>query len=129
MKRSGFETSIDPTLFHITLANENAKVCWNKLPKDYSGTIKIENDYRKLSLFDNNALVLEIQSTILEDRWNTLKSNGIRWKWDDFKPHVTLTYNSPDHLLDIAPYDGPIILGSEIFCENFGCQEYKEFTL
>ena len=129
MKQVGFISSIDPTLFHVTLANETAKLCWNDIPKNYSGMLEIDNINRKLSSFDNNAIVLEISSEKLENRWNDLQNNGTRWKWDNYKPHVTLTYSCPDNLEQIIPYDGPIILGSEIFNENRGCQEYKEFIL
>jgi len=43
--------------------------------------------------------------------------NGGSYDYDEYQPHITITYGDTPLLKDIDPYLGEIILGPEIFQE------------
>lgn len=65
---------------------------------------------------DDNALVLKYDCPELTKRWEEIMAMGAHWTWDDFMPHITLSYNVED--LDIStlpPYTGPIQIAMEFY--------------
>ena len=72
-----------------------------------------------VSLFKNGAIVLEIYSGPLTARWAELHQSALHWKYPDYRPHITITYNLPEgmDLSKIVPFDGVIHLGPEVTTE------------
>jgi hypothetical protein len=43
------------------------------------------------------------------------KDAGASWDYDDFKAHVTISYNSKLDLKTVKPYTGRLVFGYEVF--------------
>ena len=56
-------------------------------------------------------------------------ASGAVWEYDDYNPHITITYGEAP--ADVEPYQGPIVLGPEVFEEiQHGNQDdIEEVTL
>lgn len=82
-------------------------------------TIEIVGGERKvISLGEDGAIVLRFESNLLRERWQYFKDHGASWDYDDYHPHVTVTYQPGNVILRaVQPYDGPIVLGPEEFKE------------
>ena len=116
-QRQGFASCLPKGEMHVTVAFDHRKHDWRDLPLDAERTVDvIDPDERSVELFRNGAVVLEIFSTPLTIRWAELVQAGLHWKYPDYRPHITLTYNMPEgfDLSKIQPFDGKIELGPEI---------------
>lgn len=110
----GFEKTLKPVDFHTTVAYSRAPIDWSLLPVDTT-PIRVKGGIRTVKkLGDKAAVVLSYQSNLLLDRWTQIRSLGASWDWDDYTPHITITYLGADFSLDtVVPYPGPIVLGPE----------------
>lgn len=118
-KSQGFESTLDPTDMHVTIAYSDAPVDWDELGDSF-GTITVKKPMtRAIQLFDGGAVVLTLENADLARRWQEAIDAGASWSYEDYTPHVTLTYGGAEGLLidDMKPFDGDIILGEEIFAE------------
>lgn len=118
MAEQGLESCV--TNMHVTLAFDKKPHNWSDLPPETIDEMVIpESDERTVALFRGGAVVLEVPSIELTARWSELLLCGLYWKWEDYRPHITLTYNLPDGVgvHGIEPYDGRILLGPEILEE------------
>ncbi len=115
-KSQGFKTTL--TDMHVTMAYSKTKLVWPEPSNDRG--IVIGGGDRSLELFGEEgegATVLQFEAPQLEDRWQELKDAGAVWKWPEYRPHITISYDGPDDLDAIEPYDGDIVFGPEIFEE------------
>ncbi len=48
-------------------------------------------------------------------RHESMMQSGASWDFDEFTPHITITLGEVPE--DVEPYQGPIVLGPEIFEE------------
>ena len=64
------------------------------------------------------ARVLLFTNDDLKWRHERIKDAGASWDHSEYQPHITISYDpdAPD-ISTIEPYQGPIILGPEIFQE------------
>ena len=118
-RAQGFQTCTPEQEMHVTVAFDHKKHDWRDLPLDASPTVAvIDPDERAVSLF-KNAVVLEIYSQELTTRWAELHQSALNWKYPDYRPHVTITFNAPEGMdvSRIEPFDGVIHLGPEITSE------------
>jgi uncharacterized protein len=119
-KQQGFATCLPDGDLHVTVAFDKKKHDWRDLPLDAPSSVDVLHpDERKVEEFRNNAIVLEIYSVELFARWAELIQSGLHWKWPDYRPHITITYNMPEHLdvSKVTPFDGVIELGPEVATE------------
>lgn len=66
------------------------------------------------ALGDKGAVVLTFTSSDLQTRWQDFKDQDASWDYEDYHPHITITYQSADlNFDDMEPYKGPIELGPE----------------
>ena len=77
-----------------------------------------EGTFTEFDIFDSDddrALVLKYDCYELHDRWQKIIDKyGATWKWPNFHPHITLSYNIGDmDISNLPPYEGPI----KIICE------------
>jgi uncharacterized protein len=116
----GFASCVPTGDMHITVAFDKKKHDWRELPLQSPETITVlDPNERRVEEFRGGAIVLEVYSTELTTRWAELTQAGLYWKWPDYRPHVTITYNKPA-ILDVSkimPFDGKIELGPEIAVE------------
>lgn len=105
---------------HVTLAHSKAPLEW---PDREVGPLRITPINPSIQRFgpELDCVVLAFECPELEERWAELAEAGAEWKWPGYHAHITLSYsgfNRPDlHPPEVAPYSGPIVLGSEEFSE------------
>lgn len=126
-KAQGFESTLTPEQMHVTVAFSRQPVDWLKVPTDWwstpdsSGEITIPAGGARIvePLGDKGAVVLLFSSSHLSWRHNDIKAAGASWDFDDYQPHVTLTYQAPEglDLSKVKPYNGRLRFGPEIFEE------------
>ena len=122
-KAQGFETTLDASDMHVTVAFSRAPVDWMKAGSDWTSredgglTIK-PGGARLLEKFDGGAIVLLFNSSDLSWRHQSIKDAGATWDFPDYQPHITITY-APGalDLSKVEPYRGTIELGPEVFSE------------
>jgi hypothetical protein len=97
---------------------------------DARGRIQVKpGGARAFERFEGGATVLQFVSNDLQWRHESMVASGAVWEYDDYIPHITITYGeTPD---DVEPYQGPLVLGPEIFEEiQHGNQnDIEEVTL
>lgn len=112
--------------FHVTIAYSKTPVDWMRMGEDYpSGSDEDGNlcvkpgGVRLVERLGESAVVMMFTSSALSWRHQQMREAGATWQWDDFQPHVTLSWNVPrDFALDmVEPWRGEIELGPEIFEE------------
>jgi hypothetical protein len=117
LKQQGLTSCLAEEM-HVTVAFDHKKHDWRDLPiaEGLNEVDVVNPDERSVELFRNGAVVLEIYSTPLHARWGELVQAGLHWKFQDYRPHITLTYTIPEgmDLSRVEPFDGVIKLGPEI---------------
>ena len=122
-KGQGFETTVPAEEMHVTVMFSRTPVDWMKAGSDSWGN---DSDGkmtvppggpRLVERFDGGAIVLEFSSSPLQWRHEEIKREGAKPGYDEYRPHVTITYDAPDglDLKTVEPYRGKIVLGPEIF--------------
>lgn len=118
MKDQGFEHSVND--MHVTLSLDYHWDDWAILPRDFVPYIN-SNTWidRKISILNGGAITIEFESLPLTARWSELLQCGVHQKWDIYRPHITISYILPQkNIKSIVPYDGPIVLGPEVFTSS-----------
>ncbi|MEC8776951.1 MAG: hypothetical protein VXX79_19135, partial [Pseudomonadota bacterium] len=136
-KAQGFKKVLSADDMHCTIAHSSEPVDWMKgsdsfeWAEDATHTIKEGGPRIVEPLGDKGAVVLHFASSSLAWRHEDIKEKtGARWGFDEYQPHITITYEAPDLDLDkVEPYRGKIVLGPEIFEEvkSEFTPQYKQF--
>ena len=117
-KAQGFDTTQVPSDMHVTIAYSTKAVDW---PEQDDDGIVIRNPSGRAvkAMGDKGAVALTFKSATLSRRHEELcKVHGCSWDFEDYTPHVTLTWQAGDMDLDVLKaYDGEIHLGPEVFDE------------
>lgn len=117
-KAQGFPTTQDGKALHITQAYSKEPLEW---PKARTGHIIVpEGGVRSVGrLGDDGAVVLHFESDELTDGWQLLKDAGAVWKYDGYKPHLTISWQVPADfsISSVQPYSGRLEFGPQIFAE------------
>jgi hypothetical protein len=102
---------------HVTICYSKTPVSWEAIPPK-TDTLRVVGGDRSIKQFDDNATVLSFTSGVLYNRWQQFMDVGTSFDHDEYRPHVTLTYEevSPD-LLHCEPYRGVLIFGPETYRE------------
>lgn len=121
-KSQGFPTVQEG--LHVTIAFSKLPVDWMAVPSDWSfsgddGTLTIPPGGARLvePLGGNGAVVLLFNSGNLKYRHEEIVRAGASWDWDEYQPHVTITWDAPEDLdlSKVEPFRGPLVLGPEVF--------------
>lgn len=132
-KNQGFDTTLLPDDMHVTLCYSKTPVDWFSISSnEWGGLTTLEippGGARAIEAFGPNgeAVVLVFKSSSLEYRHTEFKEKGASWDYEDYNPHITITYNAPEDLdlSKVEPYTGKIVLGPEYFEE---IEEKGEFA-
>lgn len=126
-RAQGFESLLTADQMHVTVAFSRQPVDWLKVPTDWwsqdseNGILKVPPGGARMvePLGDKGAVVLLFASNALTYRHNDIKSIGASWDFDDYQPHITLTYAKPEglDLSKVKPFAGRLRFGPEIFEE------------
>ncbi|QJA43086.1 hypothetical protein [Phaeobacter phage MD18] len=92
---------------HVTLAYSSSPVDWDKPEFQMDPRpLTVSGGSRSLTKFDGGAIVLELESRALSQRWAQFVMAGASWDYTDYRPHVTLGYD------DTFPIEGkPVMMG------------------
>jgi hypothetical protein len=123
-KGQGFKTTVPANELHVTILFSRTPVDWMKMgagwDQDADGKVKIAPGGARLveKLGDKGAVVLLFASSPLSWRHEEMVRNGASHDFDEYQPHVTITYEGSDvDLSKVEPYRGELVFGPEIFAE------------
>lgn len=126
-KSQGFETTTPGDELHVTIAYSRQPVDWIKAGgenwgSDEKGNLRVAPGGPRLvePLGDKGAVVLLFASPSLSWRHEDIKRlAGATSDYDEYQPHVTITYRKPDglDLRTVEPYRGALEFGPEVFEE------------
>lgn len=125
-KAQGFDSIVED--LHVTVIYSKTAVDWLKVGSDDWGsdpdgglTIK-PGGPRVIEQFGEGAVVLAFSNSQLQYRHMSAMDAGASYDYDDYTPHITITYSLPAgmDLNAIQPYRGEIKFGPEIFEEIKG---------
>lgn len=122
-KEQGFASSLDD--MHVTVIYSRTPVDWLKIgsddwSSDDKGNLTVKaGGPRVIERFGEGAVVLAFSNSSLQYRNMMARDNGASWDYEDYTPHITITYLPPPDLDlgKVTPYAGVIELGPEIFEE------------
>jgi len=124
-KGEGFETTTPADELHVTICFSRTPVDWMKMGSEWSssedGKLTVPAGGARLveKLGDKGAVVLLFASSSLAWRHEDMKRNGASFDFDEYQPHVTITYQAPADLdlSKVEPFRGKLVFGPEIFSE------------
>lgn len=120
-KSAGFKSTLTADDLHVTIVYSKSPVDWmaagNAWCNGEDGSMHIQaGGPRMLEQFGDSAIVLTFSSSDLAWRHDQFKEIGASWDWPTYQPHITISYEGADlDISKIEPYQGPIVLGPEIF--------------
>lgn len=129
-RKQGFK-SVVPDM-HVTIVYSKTPVDWLKVGADSwssggdeKGNLVVKPGGPRVMERFGSAVVLAFSNSDLQYRHRSMmnrgEDDGMSWDWDDYTPHVTITYDpGAVDLEQVQPYTGAIELGPEIFEEVKG---------
>lgn len=113
-KSQGFKTTVDD--MHVTVAYSREPMKW---PVPRNDAVVSDHGNRSVEpLGDEGVIVLRFRSQVLTDDWRGFKRQGATWAYDEYRPHVTITYDGDGlDLSKVEPFTGALLFGPERFRE------------
>lgn len=110
----GFTSTLAPDDMHVTVMYSRKGLNWVNLKADAPAVVA-KGGPRTVEQF-GKATVLCFESPSLEIRHVQLRASGASFDFDQYRPHVTLTYEGADHLdlSDVEPFTGGLSFGEEV---------------
>jgi len=104
---------------HVTITYSRNPVDWLKMGNSWEEELTIpKGGARLLERFDGGAVVLAFASNMLKWRNEEMREHGASFDYDEYQPHVTLTYAGEGlDLSAIQAYQGELRFGPEMFEE------------
>jgi phage gp29-like protein len=109
---------------HVTVLYSRTPVDWFAMGEAWTGgpdgTLKVPPGGPRTveALGDKGAVVLRFASSELAWRHDAMLGNGASHDFDEFVPHVTITYDgSGVDLSKVEPFTGELVFGPELFEE------------
>lgn len=122
-KAQGFETTLPASEMHVTITYSRQALDWLKVESEWGendGKLTVAPGGARIvePLGDKGAIVLLFNSSALSWRHEAIKRAGASHDFDEFQPHVTITYAGGEVDLEKAePFRGKLVFGPEIFEE------------
>jgi hypothetical protein len=122
-REQGFPSMLLPDDLHVTVVYSKAEVDWIKVGEDgygqnEKGVVRIAPGGPRVIEKFGKATCLVFASSALSWRHESTKYRGATSDYEEYNPHITITYKGmPEDLSTIEPYQGEIILGPEVFAE------------
>lgn len=121
-KKSGFASTLAESDMHVTVLYSKQPVDPMKMGEAWgseaNGDLIVKRGGpRALERFGEGAVVLQFASWSLVSRHEDMVRAGASHDYEEYLPHVTITYSAPDNLdlSKIVPFDGELHFGPEIF--------------
>lgn len=116
-KSQNFETTLEASDLHVTIAFSRTPVDWFAVGESWSPELKISaGGPRQMEQF-GEATVLLFTASELRWRHEEMERAGASWDHPEYQPHITISYGFKGDLSKVQPYQGPIVLGPELFAE------------
>lgn len=121
IKRWAKSQGLDPVDdLHVTIISSETAVDWFKVGTSWSEKIEIApggpRQMERLGT-DGKYIVLLITANELVWRNREIIEAGATSNWPDYQPHISIQVGGEIDLSKVAPYQGKIVLGPEIFEE------------
>ena len=122
-KEQGFATTLPANDLHVTITYSRTALDWMKVESAWdgeSGQLVVSPGGARVvePLGDKGAVVLLFNSSDLSWRHRQICNAGASHDFEDYQPHVTITYVRGDlDLSKVEPYRGKLVFGPEIFAE------------
>lgn len=125
-KGQGFETTTPADDLHVTIALSRTPVDWMKVGSDWGsgdaeGKLTVAAGGARIveTLGDKGAVVLLFASSPLSWRHEEIIRAGASHDFEEYQPHVTITYARPEglDLAAVEPFRGKLVFGPEVFEE------------
>lgn len=119
-REQGIGSMLPASDLHVTVTYSKKPVNWMKMGgfwgwgPDSAQHLVPPGGPRLVERF-GNALVIVFTSGHLEQRHREMRAEGASWDHDGYYPHVTITYDSDIDPKTIAPYQGELRFGPEVF--------------
>lgn len=114
-REQGIQNLLPAEELHTTVVYSRQPIDWMQVGEAYEDKIEIKaGGPRSVEQF-GAALVVEYANFSLSARHNDAERAGATWDHDEYRPHVTLSYDPGVDPEDVEPYRGRILLGPEIF--------------
>lgn len=121
-KVNGFASTLAESDMHVTVLYSKQPVDPMKMGEAWgseaNGDLIVKRGGpRALERFGEGAVVLQFASWSLVSRHEDMVRAGASHDYEEYLPHVTITYSAPDNLdlSKIVPFDGELHFGPEIF--------------
>ena len=119
-RKQGIKQMFPASELHVTITFSKTLVDWLEMGEDWAsddrGRVHIKpGGARAFERLGDSAKVLMFASNDLTWRHESMLQSGASWDFDEFNPHITITLGEVPE--DVEPYQGPIVLGPEIFEE------------
>lgn len=116
-KSQGFETTLEASDLHVTIAFSRTPVDWFAVGESWSPELKVAaGGPRQMEQF-GEATVLLFTASELRWRHEEIERAGASWDHPEYQPHITIAYSANVDLTKVQPYQGEIVLGPELFAE------------
>lgn len=116
-KSQGFETTLEATDLHVTIAFSRTPVDWFAVGESWSPELKISAGGPRQMEQIGEATVLLFTASELRWRHDEIERAGASWDHPEYQPHITISYGFKGDLSKVQPYQGDIVLGPELFAE------------
>lgn len=124
-KGQGFATTTPADELHVTVCYSRQPVDWMAMGTDWGsddkGQVTVPPGGARLveRLGDKGAVVLLFNSSSLSWRHEEFERNGASFDFEQYQPHVTISYAVPADfaLSKVEPYQGKLVFGPEVFAE------------
>lgn len=123
-RAQGFTSTLPAEDLHVTVLFSRQQVDWMRMGATWSenekGELTVAPGGARLvePLGDKGAVVLLFNSSSLSWRHEEMVRNGASHDFDEYQPHVTISYAGGDmDLSKVEPYRGELRFGPEIFAE------------
>lgn len=121
-KANGFTSTLEASDMHVTVLYSKQPVDPMKMGETRGsepdgGLVVKAGGPRAIERFGEGAVVLQFASWSLASRHDEMVRAGASHDYEDYLPHVTITYSAPEGVdLDaIKPFTGELAFGPEIF--------------
>lgn len=121
-KGQGFTSTLPAGDMHVTITFSRQSVDWMKMGTTWSddkkGNLAVAPGGARIVDRLGTATVLLFNSSDLSWRHEDMVRNGASFDFEDYQPHVTISYDgAPADLSKVEPYRGELRFGPEIFEE------------